>query len=59
MKYLVFAYDNYYPSGGWNDFRGVFDTLEEAQALKTKLNFYDYHYIVTYDGQQFVSLEDE
>jgi len=29
-RYLLFAFDNYYPSGGWSDFRGDFETLEEA-----------------------------
>ena len=31
-RYLVFAYDQFYPSGGWNDFVGAFDTLEEAES---------------------------
>lgn len=30
--YLVFEYPDYYPSGGWNDFIGDFDTIEEARA---------------------------
>jgi hypothetical protein len=30
--YLVFAGDVYYPLGGFDDFKGSFDTLEEAQA---------------------------
>ena len=29
-QYLVFAYDRYYPGGGWSDFKGSFDTEEEA-----------------------------
>jgi hypothetical protein len=29
--YLLFAGDNYYPSGGLDDLRGDFDTLEEAK----------------------------
>lgn len=29
-RYLVFAFDSYYPAGGWDDFRGMFD--EEAGA---------------------------
>lgn len=28
--YLVFAFSQYYPSGGWKDFRGAFATKEEA-----------------------------
>lgn len=31
-RYLLFMYDQYYPSGGWGDFKGSFDTLEEALA---------------------------
>jgi hypothetical protein len=31
-RFLVFAGDDYYPSGGWGDFRGSYDTLEEALA---------------------------
>lgn len=30
MKYLLFSYDYYYPDGGWRDFGGVFNTIEEA-----------------------------
>lgn len=34
-KYLLFAGDNYYPDGGWDDFLGAFDTpLEAAKALQ-------------------------
>jgi hypothetical protein len=29
-RYLLFAGDQYYPSGGWRDFRGSFATSEEA-----------------------------
>lgn len=31
-QYLFFAGDHYYPSGGWNDFRGDYETMEEVQA---------------------------
>lgn len=30
-RYLVFEFEQYYPAGGWNDFVGSFDTLEEAR----------------------------
>ena len=33
MKFAVFAFDQYYPGGGWGDFVGVRTTLEEARAL--------------------------
>jgi hypothetical protein len=32
-RFLVFAYDYYYPAGGMNDFVGSYDTMEEAQAI--------------------------
>lgn len=28
--YLLFSGDSYYPTGGWNDFKGNYKTLEEA-----------------------------
>lgn len=30
-RYLLFAGDNYYPLGGWCDFRGSFETPEQAK----------------------------
>lgn len=32
-RYALFAGHNYYPCGGWDDFKGSFDTPEEALAL--------------------------
>lgn len=29
-RFALFAYDIYYPNGGWFDFVTTFDTLEEA-----------------------------
>ena len=29
-RYLGFSGECYYPAGGWDDFKGAFDTLEEA-----------------------------
>jgi hypothetical protein len=37
-RFLVFAYDAYYPSGGWSDFQSAHDTLDEAKAAKKALN---------------------
>lgn len=31
-RYLLFAGWVYYPGGGWEDFIGSFDTVEEAKA---------------------------
>ncbi len=57
-RFLVFAYDDYYPAGGWGDFRGAFDTSEEAMIFcKNDIAFhcgYDNHDIVDLYGLQFV-----
>ena len=34
-RYLLFCFDQEYPSGGWNDFRGSYDTAEEASSNAT------------------------
>lgn len=31
-KFMLFGCDTYYPSGGWSDFIGDFDTVEDARA---------------------------
>ena len=31
-RYLLFYGDGYYPCGGWNDFHGDFDSLDDAIA---------------------------
>jgi hypothetical protein len=37
MKRLaLFLGSTYYPSGGWDDFGGTFDTIEDAQAEAAK-----------------------
>lgn len=35
-RYLLFSGDDYYPCGGWDDFEGDFDTLEESLKLTKK-----------------------
>jgi len=29
-RFAVFDYPEFYPGGGWNDFEGWYDSLEEA-----------------------------
>ena len=46
MKYLLFAYYKYYPSGGFNDLHSVYTTKEEANAVADTLTNNDnYDYI--------------
>jgi hypothetical protein len=52
-QFLLFAGDEYYPGGGWSDFRGSFKTVEEAEEKAIKptdrewaSNSYDWWHIV-------------
>lgn len=45
--YLLFAGDNYYPGGGWGDYIGSADSLEEALALLPADA--DWHHVVHND----------
>ena len=47
-RFMVFAYDQYYPSGGWSDFRESFETLAEAKAFSAELR-YDFTEIIDLD----------
>jgi hypothetical protein len=38
FPFLLFAGANYYPDGGWHDFRGAYQTLESARAELDSLN---------------------
>jgi hypothetical protein len=44
-QFLLFAGSTYYPLGGWIDFRGAFDTKEEAISEFAK-NRWDWGQIV-------------
>ena len=44
-RYLLFAGQSYYANGGWADWKGTFDTLEEAVAHLTKLDIDWFHVI--------------
>lgn len=32
-RYIVFTWSSCYPAGGWNDYRGSFDSLDGAEAF--------------------------
>ena len=38
-RFLLFAYDAYYPSGGWSDFLDSYDTAAEAFAVPVSADF--------------------
>ena len=33
-RFLLFTGDDYYPEGGWGDFGGDFDTIEEIKRTE-------------------------
>lgn len=45
-QYLLFGFDQYYPSGGWNDFLDSFDSVEEATMDCHKYGDHEYYQIV-------------
>lgn len=47
-KYLLFAGSQYYPSGGWNDFKGDFDSIHDAREA-AKLIKWDWAHVVNTD----------
>ena len=51
--FALFAGSKYYPRGGWKDFIGVYDTLEDAKAAVK--NFYDWYHVVDLATQQVVN----
>lgn len=55
FQFIIFAGSFYYPCGGWNDFRGSFDTVEECQnyLLNNKFKF-DWFQIVHRDTGEII-----
>lgn len=51
-KYLLFAGEYYYPSGGFNDFKGSFDTMEDAQS--NIQDWHDWYHIVDSESLEIV-----
>lgn len=50
MKYLVFAGNQSYPNGGWNDLVGSFGTYEEAITAIANLSC-DWWHIVEVESE--------
>jgi hypothetical protein len=44
-RYLLFGGDIYYPTGGWDDFAGDFDTADAATAEGYRRKFDWFHVI--------------
>lgn len=57
-RFILFAYDDYYPCGGSGDLRGEFDSLEEAQAEGESLRN-DSKEILDLDTGMWMNLDGE
>ena len=50
-RYLIFSYDNYYPMGGFEDFKCDFDTKEEVIRYIKEHNLKEEDYLCVVDIQ--------
>ncbi len=48
-KFIIFAGDHYYPSGGWHDFHSFVDTLEETRKIFEKLSKREWKWVHVLD----------
>jgi hypothetical protein len=56
-RYWLFSWDTYYPSGGMSDYRGSFDSLEDARRhlnLSEKISRFDHYEILDRDTMEIV-----
>lgn len=51
-RFALFCYDRQYPYGGWNDFKGSFDTLNEAKFAYQASNWETYHIVDLTTGER-------
>lgn len=51
-RYLLFAGEYYYPSGGFNDYKGSFDSIEEA--ISNVMSYHDWYHIVDLDTLKII-----
>jgi hypothetical protein len=61
-KFILFAYDKYYPTGGWDDFAGAYDSY--VKALNKGIDLIQDHrcerfHIVNLDKMKKVELNDD
>ena len=54
-KYLLFVGEHYYPSGGFDDFFGSYDSIEFAiQIITDNFKHIDWYHIVNTDTMEIV-----
>jgi len=55
--FALFAGEDHYPSGGWDDLVGVFATVEDAEARAAQGWYPESEIVSDYDWYQIVDLE--
>ena len=45
-RFLLFTGQHYYPDGGWDDFKGDFESYEHAKDFLIQHNDYDWWHLV-------------
>jgi hypothetical protein len=55
-RYLLFAYDIYYPSGGQDDVIGDYDSLDEAKEAIKKNSHRDHYEILDLQDRRWISI---
>lgn len=53
-RYLLFVGDTYYPSGGWDDFIGPYDSVSDAWTVAVQKHRDWAHVVDSTTGQQVV-----
>lgn len=51
-RYLLFAGDTYYPGGGWTDFIGSFDSIDDAIAATGHVQHDWWHVVDATTGKE-------
>lgn len=54
-RYLLFFGNDYYPLGGWEDFYGAFNTIQEAKESNWDLKCLSWGHIVDIETMEIVS----
>lgn len=56
-RYMLFAFETYYPAGGSGDVRGEYDTLDEAKEYAAK-NLYETIEVLDMVERLWITLKD-
>lgn len=59
-QFLVFAGSNFYPNGGWSDYKGDFDSIENALRYLVKSHSeWEWYQIVNSETKEIIEATDK